>query len=226
MFMLRYTHMAIPKKTHTTKKNIVKKPAAKKTAAKKGKVFAKARPLTWRFYVVAIGIFAIAVTTMIVIALFTSTIVAKHNNQARLDRINAIYTSLQIPEDYRPTGGEIFGDKRVYEWDQGRTYSSSALYLNGDSVSNTVAELDGKIKAAGFTFIDEPYPGSVSVQYHYKSSKGEYIRLTVSSKQYNDAWQNAIAMGKDTVPQSVYDMDKDAGPSEVTIKVNLDDNNE
>jgi len=218
--------MATSKKTHTTKKASTKKAPAKKTSAKKSNAVVKARPLTWRFYVVTVGIFLIAVSTVVVIALLTSNVIAKNTNQARFDRINSIYTSLQIPEDYRPAGGEVFGDKRVYEWDKGRTYSSSNLYINGDTVSNTVAELDAKIKAAGFTFIDEPYPGSVSTQYHYKSAKGEYIRLSVSSKQYNDAWQNAIAMGKEDVPQSVYDMDKNAGPAEVTIKVNLDDNNE
>ena len=214
--------MATSKKTHTVKKTTTKKAPAKKTSAKK----VQARPLTWRFYVVTVGIFFIAVATVVVIALFTANVVERNTNKARLDRINTIYTSLEIPSDYRPTGGEIFGDKRVYEWDKGRTYSSRAEYLNGDTVNNTVAELDAKIKAAGFTFIDEPYPGSASVQYHYKSAKGEYIRLSVSSKQYNDAWQNAILMGKDDVPQSVYDMDKNAGPAEVTIKVNLDDNNE
>ncbi len=218
--------MATSKKTHTTKKTTAKKAPVKKTSAKKSNAQVKARPLTWRFYVVTVGIFLIAVATVVVIALLTSTIVERNANKARLDRINSIYASLQIPEDYRPTGGEVFGDKRVYEWDKGRTYSSHASYLHGDSVSNTVAELDEKIKAAGFTFVDEPYPGSTSTQYHYKSAKGEYVRLTVSSKQYNDAWQNAISMGKQDVPQSVYDMDKNAGPAEVIVKVNLDDNNE
>lgn len=218
--------MATSKKTHTTKKVTAKKAPVKKTAAKKGSAPVKARPLTWRFYVVAIGIFTIAVSTMIVIALLTSSTIAKNQQEARLDKIKGIYASLQIPEDYRETGGSIFGDKRQYEWDKGRTESSYVMYLHGDTVSNTVAELDAKIKAAGFTFIDEPYPGSTSTQYHYKSADGEYVRLTVSSKQYNDAWQNAVAMGQDNVPQSVYDMDKNAGPAEVIIKVNLDDNNE
>lgn len=208
--------MATTKKTHTTKK----------TSASKRKTVSKKPPrLTWRFYVVTIGIFAVAVSTMVVIALLTASTVASRSNQARLDEIKGVYKSLNLGDEYRPTNVNIFGDKRVYEWDKGRTYSSSIEYIHGDTVSNTVAELDAKIKAAGFTFIDEPYPGSVAVQYHYKSADGQYIRLTVASKPYNDAWANAIAMGKE-VPDGLDAMDKNLGPSSVTIKVNLDDNNE
>lgn len=219
--------MATQKKTHTTKKSPVKKTAAKKTAAQKGKAVAKARPLTWRFYAVAIGIFVIAVSTMIVIALFTSSVAARYAAQERLERINTIYSTLNLDNSYTSTYTNIFGDKRPYDTDKSRTQSSQVDYVHADTVSNTVAELDTKIKAAGFTFVGEPYPGSNFTQYHYKSAEGEYIRLNVQSKPYYDAYQNAMLMneGKE-VPQAVYDMDKNAGPSEVTIKVNLDDNNE
>jgi len=218
--------MATTKKTPITKKTPVKK----NTTVSKAKAAPKKAPrLTWRFYAVTIGIFLVAVTTVVVVAYLAAGVVAKQNNQARLDRINTIYASLNIGDEYTVTRSNVFGDKRPYEWGgdagKGRTYSSEIDYLRGDSVSNTVADLDGKIKAAGFTFVDEPYPGSTNVQYHYKSKDGEYIRLTVSSKQYNDAWRNASAM-KQEVPESVYAMDKNAGPSEVVLKVNLDDNNE
>jgi len=209
--------MATTKKTHTTKKT--------STTAKRKTVSKKPPRLTWRFYVVTIGIFIIAVSTMVVIALLTANTVASRNNQARLDEIKGIYASLDIGDEYRPTNVNVFGDKRVYEWDKGRTYSSVIEYIHGDTVSNTVAELDAKIKAAGFTFIDEPYPGSTSVQYHYKSADGEYLRLSVVSKPYNDAWANAVAMGK-SIPDGLDDIDTNLGPSSVTIKVNLDDNNE
>ena len=218
--------MATTKKTtHTTKKTTVKKAPAKSAATKKNAKVAKAKPLTWRFYVVTVGIFLVAVASVVVIALFTSSVITKNTTQARLDRINGIYASLNVGDSYRLTHSNVFGDKRVYEWDAGRTYSSEIEYVHGDTVSNTVADLDQKIKAAGFVKFDEPYPGSTSIQYHYKSAKGEYVRLTVGSKPYNDAWANATAM-KQEVPQSVYDMDKNAGPSQVILKVNLDDNNE
>lgn len=214
--------MATSKKTHTTKKA----PVTKKTTARKSKVV-KARPLTWRFYVVTIGIFVVAVSAMIVIALLANNVIVGQNEKARLNRINDIYASLELDnKDYTHEQANVFGDKRVYEWDKSRTYSSVISYRHADTVSNTVAELDAKIKAAGFEFIDEPYPGSVYVQYHYKSAKNEYVRLTVESKPYQDAWYNAAVMGNGEVPESVYEMDKNAGPSAVTIKVNLDDNNE
>ncbi len=215
--------MATSKKTHTTKKV----PVTKKSSAKSKKVV-KARPLTWRFYVVTIGIFLVSVTAVVVLAYMANNVFISQNNQARLNRIENIYASLDLDEkQYTHQNANVFGDKRVYEWDAGRTYSSQIDYRHADTVSNTVAELDAKIKAAGFEFIDEPYPGSVYVQYHYKSSKGEYIRLTVESKPYQDAWYNAASMNeKREVPESVYAMDKNAGPSNVTIKVNLDDNNE
>ena len=217
--------MATTKKTHTTKKTTTKKTPSKAASSKKSAKIVKGRPQTWRFYVVTVGIFLVAVATVVVIALFTSNVVAKNTNKGRLDRINQIYSSINIGDAYRVDSVNVFGDKRPYDWDKSRTTSSAITYIHGDTVSNTVAELDQKIKAAGFEKFDEPYPGSTSIQYHYKSAKGEYVRLTVSSKPYNDAWSNAAAM-KQEVPESVYAMDKNAGPSEVTLKVNLDDNNE
>jgi len=208
--------MATTKKTHTPKKASVTVKSRKRV---------KSLPQTWRFYVVSIGIFLVAVTAVVVIGLLTSHYLVSKVTQARLDRIEGVYTSLHLDDSYSVSKANVFGDKRVYDWDKSRTYSSEVDYLHGDTVSNTVAELDAKIKAAGFMFFDEPYPGSAQVQYHYKSADGEYIRLTVSSKPYNDAWQNATAMGKE--PSAVIDsIDKNAGPASVAVKVNLDDNNE
>ncbi|MFZ1250371.1 MAG: hypothetical protein WAR37_02905 [Candidatus Microsaccharimonas sp.] len=199
-------------------------PAKKKVTLKKGK--AQARPVTWKFYVVAIGIFSIAVATFIVIASLTATIISAQQAQARYERIATIYRTIDLGDSYVVQDMDIFGDKRMYSGDKGRSYSSAAHYLHNDTVSNTVAEADARIKAAGFEFIDEPYPGNANTQYHYKSSKGEYVRLTVSSKPRNDAIQNASIMNNGNVADGIYDMDTNAGPSEVVIKVNLDDNNE
>ena len=167
----------------------------------------------------------IAVGAVVVISLYTAKAFSLQTNQARLNRINSIYQSLQLGDAYTVTHANVFGDKRVYSWDKGRTYSSEMDYLHGDTVSNTVAELDTKIKAAGFAFIDEPYPGSKQVQYHYESNKGEYIRLTVSSKPYDDAFRSAMVMNQST-SDAVKSLDANAGPSNVVIKVNLNDNNE
>lgn len=207
--------MAATKKTTPSKKTTKTLKASKK---------GKARPLTWRFYAVTIGIFLVSVAAVVVLALFISQTVSRHNTQVRLDRINQIYANLNLDESYVLTHSNVFGDKRVYVWDKGRTLSSEKDYIKGDTVSNTVAELDAKIKAAGFGFIDEPYPGTKATQYHYKSSKGEYIRLTVESKPYWDAAVNAGAMNQSLA--NLDTLDANAGPSKITIKVNLDDNNE
>jgi hypothetical protein len=207
--------MAVSKKTTPTKKTTRTTKTTKKV---------KARPLTWRFYVVTIGIFLVSVAAVVVLALFTAQAFIRHQEQARLDRINAIYASLNLDDSYILSDSMVFGDKRVYEWDDSRTYSSRKEYIKADTVSNTVAELDAKIKAAGFGFIDEPYPGTVSTQYHYKSPNGEYVRLTVASKPYWDATSNAALMNQSL--DNFSSMDTNAGPSKVTIKVNLDDNNE
>lgn len=141
-------------------------------------------------------------------------------NTERKSRIEAIYANLQLDSSYVPTGSDVFGEKRVYSWDTGRTYSSTKKYQHDANVDTTVAELKSKIETAGFAYFDEPYPGSGSVQYHFKSGDGEYIRLTVSSQAYD----NAAYDGNDaTLP---YETDANTGPSNVIVKVNLDDNNE
>jgi hypothetical protein len=76
------------------------------------------------------------------------------------------------------------------------------------------------IEAAGFRYFEEPYPGSAFTELHFRSSKNEYIRLNVSSKPYDDA-----TMGKN-IGVAALSLDRNAAPSNVIIKVNLDDNNE
>ena len=171
----------------------------------------------------------IAALSIVVLGSWAIRAVIDSNNQARLERIEAIYASLELDDDqYRMTSTNVFGEKRAYDWDAGRSYSSSVEYVHGDTVTNTVNALDEKIKAAGFTRIDEPYPGMLAEkQYHYKSENGAYIRLKVSSKMYEDAAFNASVMNE-SIPAAV-DQDPaelDKAPAVVTIKVNLDNNNE
>lgn len=146
-------------------------------------------------------------------------------NQERLTRITTIYKSLAIGPDYRLDSSSLFGDKRIYEWDKSRSYSSSQTYQRGASVPETVAELRKKIEAAGFSFFHEPYPGSTTIELHFRSENKEYIRLSVSSKPRDDALRNEILMGN-TLSDEVIELDPNTGPSNVVIKVNLDDNNE
>jgi len=204
----------------TTKKKTTPKKLSNSKNAKNS-----ARPWSWRFSLITIGIYTIAVTTVVIGALVASNAIITQYNKDRLSRIDAVYTSLKLDDSFKVQDVSVFGDKRVYASDKSRTYSSEIDYIHGDTVSNTVAKLDEKIKAAGFTFVNEPYPGAVSTQYHYKSANGEYIRLTVSSKLYDDATTNAYAMNEDT-SSIISKLDKNAGPANVIIKVNLDDNNE
>lgn len=149
--------------------------------------------------------------------------------EPREQRIKEIFSSLNLSDKYIIQDEEISGEKRVYEYDSSRSFSSYREYLRAATLSDTVKELDGAIKAAGFTFTDEPYAGSVgSTQYHYKSNKNEYVRLSVTSKPRMDAFQNFALMnsGAESFPESIFEIDPNAGPSKVTIKVNLDDNNE
>jgi hypothetical protein len=155
------------------------------------------------------------------------TIAVRANNDARLYRINHIYESLGIETagKYILQRQNVFGDKRVYPNDAGRTFSSERDYIHAANVDVTAKELDTAVKNAGFSFIGEPYAGSTEIQYHYKSAKGEYVRITVTSKLRDDAFQNSLLMdGK--YSDADFKIDPNAGPSNVVVKVNLDDNNE
>jgi hypothetical protein len=199
--------MATTKKTPTSKKKLIP---------------AKARPVTWKFYVVSIGIFLVAVTSVIVIGLLAAHSIASHQANARYDRINDIYTAIKLDDSYSLESKNIFGDKRLFATDDKRTHSSEMTYTKGATVQQTVTELDNKIKASGFEFVEQPYPGSFAPVYDYKSDKGEYLRLRVSSKPYFDAVKNTLLM-KNEFTKDLMALDKNAGPSNVSIKVNLDD---
>lgn len=213
--------MATTKKPQVTKKTSAKKATVKKATAKK----AKAAPLTWRFYVVAIGIFVIAVSAFIVMALLTASTVQKNTSNERTARVQAIYSAINPGDGYQIVETRILGEKQVYKSDPGRTYPSIIEYVHADTVNNTASDLDAKIKAAGFTFMGQLHPEATFTEYVYKSVKGEYVFLVVSSKPYDDAVHNAAVM-KRNISDAEFAMDKNAGPSTVLIKVNLDGNSE
>ncbi len=153
-----------------------------------------------------------------------SKVVSKYSNasaETRLKRINEVYTNLNLPSTFEPQRYDVFGDLRQYDWDQSRSYSSEIVYQHDDTVSATVAELRPLIEKAGFKYFEEPYPGSLQVQLHFKSNDDIYLRLNVSSKPYAEAYRLQSTKGSQiALPSS------NAGPSIVAIKVNLDTNNE
>jgi hypothetical protein len=166
----------------------------------------------------------VAAIISIIVAVVCLYIAPTVNNNIRRDRIISILDSLKIDNSkYSLTYESIFGDKRIYEWDSGRSFSSERTYIRGANVDTTVAELKKAISDTDFTFYEEPYPGSADFMYIYKSPKNEYLRVSVGSKTREDAFYNRYSMGLSTEDITI---SPNAGPSNVTIKVNLDDNNE
>ena len=155
--------------------------------------------------------------------LSATTVIRAATDVVRLHRINAIYSSLHIGNDYYMSSESVFGDKRVYSYDKGRTMSSSKIYEHDANVDTTVADVRTKIEAAGFKYFEEPYPGSAQIELHFESKDHHYIRLTVASTR-----REAAAETGDMNILAAYDHAHsfNEGPSTVTIKVNLDDNNE
>jgi hypothetical protein len=194
----------------------------KTTTSKKKLIPAKARPVTWKFYVVSIGIFLVAVTSVVVIALLASHSIASQQMGDRYNRIQNIYSSLKLDDSYNVETANVFGDKRTFNKDDKRTFSSEVVYIKAANVKETLADADAKIKASGFKFVKEPSPTSFAPIYDYKSDDGEYLRLRVSSKPYFDAVRNTLIMNSE-YSEDLKTMDKNAGPSNVSIKVNLDD---
>lgn len=169
-----------------------------------------------------IGLVAVAALTVCVGFAYREHVRHERAASTRYSHILALYRSLHLTSDYVLTDQEIFGDKRVYDWDRSRTYASWRTYTRSADVPATLAELRAAIERAGFVYFDEPYPNSVFKELHFKNSQNEYLRLNIASQPYNDAWRAASRGGYQ--PSSL--PDPNHGPSEVTIKINLDDNNE
>jgi len=142
-------------------------------------------------------------------------------SHTRLNEISSIYSSLNLDESYRIAKSDVFGDKREYSWDSSRSFSSSVEYGKNASVSATFSDLKNRIQLAGFEQIEGPNYGPIARQDHYKNSDGQYIRVSVESK----AWHDAILYGLETPAPQSPDASEN-GPVYVTIRVNLDDNNE
>lgn len=162
--------------------------------------------------------------TFILVSLSWFTIhqlVESRVNNQRKEQILTIYDSLHLGDKYNEVRYNVFGDKRVYVWDDNRTSSSSIEYTRSDTPQNTLADLKQRIEAAGFSPAGSAYVGSPSPQYYYKNDAGNYIRVQVTSKYVQDATMYRLDTAADPLLNH-----KDEAPTYVTIKVNLDDNNE
>jgi hypothetical protein len=158
-------------------------------------------------------------TTLAGYALYSSTVTRANN--VRLERIKKIYTNIKLDDSYRIAKTDIFGDKRPYDWDGDRSFSSSIEYGHDDTPANTRAELMRHVEEAGFTRIGGAYEGSVSPQDYFKNNHGEYVRVAVMSRYTHDSFVYGSTSTNDPLVNH-----KDEAPTYVTLKVNLDDNNE
>ena len=175
------------------------------------------------------GVFIYAFFVFVTFVLISLSAYTVHNmtvaytNKSRLNQIERIYADLKLDDTYRLAKSDIFGDKRVYNWDKSRTYSSSAEYGRNDTTANTFANLKSKAEAAGFTQVGDVY-GGVARQLYFKNANGVYLRISVNPK----AWQDAIIYGTSSAEETGFVMNDiaNAAPVYVIIRVNLDDNNE
>lgn len=168
----------------------------------------------------ALLVFVLFVSLALSIFFINRLIVNKENND-RYDKIMSIYSSLKLDDSYRPVSSNVFGDKRAYGWAAGRTYASSQLYARNTSPADTVADLKKRAQDAGFQYVQTEYDGSPNAIQEYKNDKGNWIRVGAESKTVHDAYTFGTTNENDPLINH-----KDESPSYVTIKVNLDDNNE
>jgi hypothetical protein len=175
---------------------------------------------------IVVAVSGLVIATVLLYPVSASLVRSYTQNQiniARKTRIESIYHSLKLDSRYQLVSSSVFGEKKPYEWDKSRTYSSSEVFRRDANVDVSAADARNSIEKAGFAFIGEPYPGSAFTEWHFESSNKEYIRLNVSSQPRDDALRKQAGSDKlnfDGVPGP------NQGPSTVTIKVNLDDNNE
>ena len=170
-------------------------------------------------------VYALVVFLLFILVSLSALVIA-HTVQAygdhqRLTRIQQIYESLELDDSYRMADADIFGDKRVYEWDTSRTYASAISYGRNADRTETFKDLKKQIEAAGFEQINGPNYGEVARQDHYRSVDGEYIRVSIDTR----AMYDSMLYGTD-YPKPGSDAQIENGPVYITIKVNLDDNNE
>ncbi|HEY8886416.1 MAG TPA: hypothetical protein VIM31_02885 [Candidatus Microsaccharimonas sp.] len=167
---------------------------------------------------------SIVVVAVLLGLIFSFIIIPKVINDTRLNRINHIFSSIQGPALVYDETDHIFGDKRLYEWDASRSYASSKTLVVGKTVTDAFDLFDKAIVAAGYTPVQDAHPNSVVKERTYKTPRGEYVYLDAVSKLRTDAFQNQVWMG--STENNFRNIDPNAGPASVTLRVNLDDNNE
>jgi hypothetical protein len=172
---------------------------------------------------IAVGLALIVAGSIYV---FASYAVKLFYEAPRAARVHEVYESLKLPDDYIYQTGAIAGERRLYNQDGTRSWSSHQVYLRGASLGDTVSELNTHITEAGFKQIRQSEKTAAVAERNYVNDKQEYLRFKAESKLRLEYYQNAHLMGLDTATIEKNAIDPNTGPIRVTIKVNLDDNNE
>lgn len=141
-------------------------------------------------------------------------------HKSRATHVKSIVSSLELDESYIKQKEFIYGDKRPNGLNGDKDKTAYVSYVRGENVDATVSDLRQKIEAAGFKFERDKNPNGAIVHYQFRSASGEVLYLSVSSKLRNDAIQNAALMGRNIDTSN--SVNTNAGPSEVTIKIDID----
>lgn len=167
----------------------------------------------------------IIISSILIVALITISclyIVPAINSNIRKNRIITIMNSIKIDDQKCYFRGEYLRGK-VMSLDttvsNGTTYTRD--YACNMKVDTTVAYIKSLASQAGLIYVNDPYPGSAVPTLDYKTTKNEYIRISMSSKLRDDAFYNRYNMGIST---STPDLDEmvNSGPTNVMFLLNLD----
>lgn len=167
----------------------------------------------------AVLVFFLFTTLSMSAFLINRLIVNKHNSN-RYNYITAVYDGLKLGSDYREISSNVFGEKRTYAGDKKRSYASSIAYGHNDTPVNTSADLKKRAEAAGFTYVQTSHEDTANPVMEFKNKDDQWLRIAVTSKSTQDAYMYRLPAGDPATDHS------SEAPSYVTIKVNLDSNND
>lgn len=167
----------------------------------------------------AVLVFFLFATLSMSAFLIDRLVVNKHNT-TRYNDISAIYDGLKLGPEYREISSNIFGEKRTYTSDKNRSYASSITYGHNDTPANTSAELKKRAEASGFTYLQTSHEGTANPVMEFKNKDDQWLRIAVTSKSTQDTYMYGLPAGDPASDHS------NEAPSHVSIKVNLDSNND
>ncbi len=137
----------------------------------------------------------------------------------RRDRFVSIVKNLNFnEEDYVLQSEHMLGGITNPDWTTKNSYYAMQFVRNVN-VDQTISEIKQIARDAGLEYLGEPYPGGSTHSYDYKTPKGEYVRIFVSSRPRDDEFYNRHNMSLSIID---IDIDPNLGPTNVIVNVNLD----